>query len=289
MKFTQIILVLRLVLFLWASISPLIASAECIGDQSAKKIYTVYIVPQLTASEIFVNWSPLLKKLGEQSQKCFALIVPASIPQFEKELLSGKPDFAFANPYHAVMAFQSHQYIPLVADGKTQLNGLILVKANSKIKNLKELNNSEIAFPAPNSFGASLLTRMLLTQENVSFSANYVVSHKNVYRAVIAGDAIAGGGVNATFMREPEEIQSQLRVLRSTSSYRPHPFIANPNVPLEDRKLIQACFINLKSDKVNEKLLNDIEIPDPIAVNYANDYALIEKINLKKYVNPTRY
>ena len=258
--------------------------AECLGDKSVKKPRSVYIVPQLTVSQTHTLWAPLLEQLGIQSKQCFELVVPATIPLFEKEVLSGKPDFAFVNPYHAVMAFNARKFVPLIADGKNKLSGIIVVRADSKVSNLKGLNNSTIAFPAPNAFAASLLVRSLLTQAGVAYTTSYVKTHQNVYRSVITGDVLAGGGVNNTFDREPNEIKSQLKVLYETPSFMPHPFIANPRIPLGEQNAVKDAFIAMKNNPAISGLLNKVQIPDPIAVNYKKDYLPLAKLNLEKFV-----
>jgi phosphonate transport system substrate-binding protein len=53
------------------------------------------------------------------------------------------------NPYHAVLAFRAHKYILLIADGKNKLGGIIVVRADSEMPNLKDLNDSRISFPTP--------------------------------------------------------------------------------------------------------------------------------------------
>jgi phosphonate transport system substrate-binding protein len=257
---------------------------ECLGDKSAKNTRSVYIVPQLTVSQTFTLWAPLLEQLGIQSKQCFELVVPATIPLFEKEILSGKPDFAFVNPYHAVMAFNARKYIPLIADGKNKLSGIILIRADSKISNLKDLNGSTIAFPAPNSFAASLLTRSYLTQSGVAFTARYVNTHQNVYRSIIAGDVQAGGGVNNTFNRESDEIKSQLKILYETPSFMPHPFVANPRIPLGEQNDVKNAFLLMKSNPSTAGLLNKVQIPDPIEVNYKKDYLPLTKLKLEKFI-----
>jgi phosphonate transport system substrate-binding protein len=50
------------------------------------------------------------------------------------------------NPYHAVLAFRAHKYIPLIADGKNKLGGIIVVRVDSEMPNL---NDSRILFPTP--------------------------------------------------------------------------------------------------------------------------------------------
>jgi phosphonate transport system substrate-binding protein len=264
---------------------PFSAFGSCLGDQAAGKSRSVYIVPQLTVSKTYSNWAPFLEKLGLQSKQCFELIIPATIPLFEKELLSGKPDFAFVNPYHAVMAYRAKKYIPLVADGKNKLGGIIVVRADSNLNNLNALNGSKIAFPSPNSFGASLLVRSTLTKAGIAFEPIYVTSHQNVYRSVIAGDVIAGGGINNTFERESPEIKAQLKVMYTTPLFMAHPFVANPRVPLSEQKIIKETFISIKTDPSLMGLLDNLGIPDPIAVDYKNDYLPLEKLQLDKFVS----
>ena len=256
---------------------------ECIGDKTAKKLYSVYIVPQTAISQLYSHWVPLLEHLGKRSNQCFELIVPATIPVFEKQLLNGKADFAFVNPYHAVMAFKAHQYIPLIADGKNKLDGLIVVRADSNINKLKDLNHSKIAFPAPNAFAASLLIRSFLMQEGIVFEPIYVKSHKNVYWSVMTGDVPAGGGVNNTFFREPDEIKNQLRILYKTPMFMPHPFIANPRVPPNVQRAVQDAFLSMKKDPALAELLNNVQIPEPIAVDYRKDYMPIDRLRLEKF------
>ena len=271
-------------LLLLAATVPLFAFGKCIGDQSAKTSYSVYIVPQLTVTQTYSHWAPLLEHLGSKTQQCFELIIPQTIPLFEKALLSGKPDFVFMNPYHAVLAFRAHQYIPLIADGKNKLDGIIVVRADSNFSELKSLNNLTIAFPAPNAFAASLLLRATLAKEGVVIKPIYVNTHQNVYRSVIMGDASAGGGVNNTLDRELAEIKAQLKILYKTPSFMPHPFAVNPRVPLNNQRAVRDAFIAMKNDPALIKILNDVQIPDPIVVNYKKDYAPLEKLNLEKFV-----
>jgi len=264
---------------------PFAAFGSCLGDQTSGKSRSVYIVPQLTVAKTYSQWAPFLEKLGLQSKQCFELIIPATIPLFEKELLSGKPDFAFVNPYHAVMAYRAKKYTPLVADGMNKLGGIIVVRADSNLNNLNALNGSKIAFPSPNSFGASLLVRSTLTKAGIAFETIYVTSHQNTYRSVIAGDVIAGGGINNTFERESPEIKAQLKVMYTTPLFMAHPFVANPRVPLSEQKIIKETFISMKTDPSLMGLLDNLGIPDPIAVDYKNDYLPLEKLQLDKFVS----
>lgn len=259
------------------------ASAACVGDQSAKSAYKVYVVPQLTATQIYSRWSPLLERIGKETNHCFELIVPSSIPHFESDLLNGKPDFAYMNPYHAVMKWRDHQYIPLVASGDP-VYGILAIQNASKITAIKDLSRGRIAFPAPNAFAASLLIRATLAKEGISFEPVYVKTHSNVYRSVIRGDVEAGGGIQSTLMAEPPELKAELKTLMETKRYTSHPFSANSRVPERIRKEIQDSLIRLDQSNVGSDLLTGAQLAKVIPVTYKINYQPLENLQLEKFV-----
>ena len=263
------------------------AEAACLGDKSAPLTYSVYIVPQLTSTQIYASWAPLLQEIGIASRQCFELVITPTIPDFEIALLSGKPDFAFMNPYHLVMAHNAQGYVPLIADGSVKLDGFIVVRTDSPITSLQDLNAMRIAFPSPNAFAASLLIRAILAKEKIDIQTVYVKSHSNVYRSVILGDVQAGGGVNYTLSREPIEVQSMLRILYTSQGYMGHPFAANPRIPIRTRTLISNSFLNLKKNNEGKKMLDAAQIVAPVLVDYERDYARLEQLGLEDFVVPS--
>jgi phosphonate transport system substrate-binding protein len=260
------------------------AQAACLGNQGAEKVLTVAVVPQLTLTDTYSKWSPLLEQVGLISGQCFDLQIPKTIPAFEALLLKGVPDFAFLNPYHAVMAKRRMGYIPLLIDGQTKLTGILVVRIDSPIHRIQDLQGKEIAFPAPNSFAASLLIRAELEKKGIQIYPKYLKTHSGSYRAVALGEVVAAGGVNNTLQREEQALREKLRVLYETSGYASHPFVANPRVPLIIRRSVTEAFISLSKDPRGEKLLEGVQIPAPIPSDYQRDFAPLERLKLDKFV-----
>ena len=261
------------------------AGAElCVGDLSSDKHYSVYLIPRLPTAQLFHNWSPLLDRVGKESGLCFNLVIPKSFPKFEHAILTGKPDFAYLNPYHQVMVSRSPGYIPLVRDEHSKLAGVIVVNKDSPIQTLDQLDGKTVAFPAPNAYVASLLVRAMLAQKGIHITPKYVGSHSNVYRAVALGDIKAGGGANTTLSREPESLQSQLRVLYISPHYIPHPFSAHPRIPQQIREKVIKAFLKISADESGRKMLKAIQMEQPARANYAKDYKLLEKLKLENFV-----
>jgi phosphonate transport system substrate-binding protein len=258
--------------------------AACLGDASAVKTHTFDVVPQFTAAKIHTTWAPLLQRVGKDAGLCFELKIASSIPEFEQTFLKGQAQFAYVNPYHAVLAHQKQKYLPLLADGHETLTGILVVRKDSPIQNIDALADKPLAFPAPNAFAASLLIRAELAKKKINIQPVFVKNHSNVYRSVIAQDMLAGGGVNNTLESEASEIRSQLRVLYETEAYTPHPIITHPSVSQEARMRFFNAMQKLMQDDEGKKLLDQVNITKPQAVSYAKHYKVLESLKLDKFL-----
>lgn len=251
---------------------------------SEDKIYTLAVVPQLPPAEIHKNWTPFVERLSKETGVTIKLKFYKTIPDFEEAFLKGIPDFAFMNPYHAVMAKKKQGYIPLLRD-KTPLVGILVVKKDSRIQAVQDLNGKEIAFPAPNAYAAALYMRALLTEkEKIKFTPVYVKTHTNVYRHVALGKTTAGGGVNNTLQRESDEIKAQLKIIYETPGSAPHPLSAHPRVTEKIRKSLTDAILKIATEPEHQNMLNTVQMPKPVIADYNRDYLPIERLGLEKYV-----
>ncbi len=254
------------------------------GGAAAVDTYTLAVVPQFSPVDIGQRWTPLLTRLEKETGLRFQLRIPEKIPAFEREFLAGIPDFAFMNPYHAVMARKAQGYIPLVR-GREALSGILLVDGQGPIHSLQDLQGKTLAFPAPNAFGASLYMRALLEEkEKIRFNAIYVGTHQNVYRHVLLGEAMAGGGVNATLDKESPALRGRLKTLYTTPGVAPHPLAVHPRVPRPDRDKVFQALLRMARDSEGMRLLSRAELNDPLAADFARDYQPLEQLKLDRYV-----
>lgn len=261
-----------------------LADTHCLGDRSSKAVLQVSVVPQFAPTVLHARWAPLLERIGQKTGHCFRLLVTASIPEFERDLLRGEPDVAFVNPYHAVLARRAKGYLPLVRDDRQFLSGVVVVRGSSEIRTLADLRGKAVAFPAPNAFAASLLVRAQLAAQQIDIQPRYVKNHGNVYRAVALSEVTAGGGVNNTLQREEVGLRARLRVLYETPRYAPHPLVAHPRVPAQVRSALAAALIELAGTSDGQPLLEAVQMPQPVAADYSRDYAPLEALNLDRFV-----
>ena len=270
----------RSLIMLPAVFSILLVSYSSLAENS---IYTVGIVPQYDARRLYKIWRPILDELEQRTGLRFELKGSPTIPRFENKFMSGEFDFSYMNPYHMLLASDAEGYIPLVRDVGRTLHGVLVVRQNSGIESVQELDNVKIAFPAPNAVGASLQIRQELTDEfNINVDPIYVKSHDSVYLNVAIGQTAAGGGVQKTLKRQPANIRNKLRVIHSTRPISPHPFAAHPRVPEEIRNKVRDALISLGESESGKQLLAEIPI-NRIGAAAMADYEPLKNMKLDRF------
>lgn len=246
--------------------------------------YSIAVVPQSPAPTVQREWSPLLARLERETGIRLELRFYASIPDFERGVLAGEPDFVYLNPYIAVMARETQNYIPLLREGKQDLVGILVVKKESRLQDVHQLDGKVVAFPSPNALAASLYMRALLAEkEKIKVIPRYVKTHGNVYRHVLLGKAAAGGGVNKTLKKEPASLQREFRILYQTPGLAPHPLCVHPRVPGAVAARLVAAIMGLVNDSDGRAKLAAIAIPNPVRADYQRDYASLAELGLENY------
>lgn len=257
-----------------------------VTTRAAEPTYLFARAPQLSAMTLAETWGPLLARIKKDTGINFELRVYQTRIQFQAEISAGVPDFAYMNAYDAVHAKQLHGYTPLVRNIKP-LKGIIVVRKDSAFKSVQDLNGKSIAFPSPQSFGASLYPQdLLIHKEHIRYTPEYAGAHENVYRGVFLGKFAAGGGVVGTLNLEPDELKSQLRILYETPDLPSHPFVAHPRVPSEVVLNFTTALMNLINDEEGRALLKSANIETPVRADYAKDYQSLEGLDLGDSLTP---
>ena len=245
--------------------------------------YTVGVVPQFDARRTQKVWIPILKRLEAETGLSFKLVGSPDIPAFEKDFTAGKYDFAYMNPYHMIVANDKQGYTPILRDIARKLYGIIVVKKDSPITSVEQLDGKNIALPAPNALGAALIPRTeFATKFKIKPDYKYVKSHTSVYLNVLLGQADAGGGVQKTFSQQKPKISDNLRVLYETTKVSPHPIAVHPRITPEVSQRVQDAFLKMATSKADMKLLQKIPMKK-LGAAKLSDYEELREMGLEDF------
>ena len=249
---------------------------------AADDVLTVGVVPQYSPREILQSWGPVLDEISRRSGVTWKLLGNKDIPSFELALEAGEFDFAYANPYQGLRANRKQGYVPMVRD-QTPLAGILVVRKDSRWQKVADLAGQAIAFPAPNSLGASLLMRAELDAvHQLTFSAQYSASHSSAYLSTLRGLTAATGGVESTFQLLSAADKASLRVLYRTRETPSHPFMAHPRVPDVVRRRIEQAWLELAADPAWDEALARIPF-DHLVKTRLEDYKVLDRMDLGRY------
>ena len=245
--------------------------------------YTVGVVPQFEARRIAEIWQPLLDEVRRQSGIELELMTPANIPAFEVELKKGAYDFVYMNPYHAIVANKSQGYMPLLRDTGRNLYGIMVVRKDSPLQSVNELDGKTVAFPSPNALGAALIPRAEFANKyNIKVNEIYVKSHSSVYLNVLLGKADAGGGVQKTLAQQPAEIRDELRVLYQTDEVPSHPIASHPRVSKDIQESVVAALLEIGASEPGALMLKNIPMKK-IGRTEIIDYNSLNNLGLEQF------
>jgi phosphonate transport system substrate-binding protein len=265
------------------SIQVLLLLFISLNSLAQERVYLLGVVPQFQPEKLHNIWFPIVKKLEEKTGLKFKMVDSSTIPVFEKSFIKGEFDFAYMNPYHMIVAKKKQGYLPLIRDHGRKLFGILVVRKDSPIQNLKELKGKKISFPAPNALGASLLMRTdLKSVHKLDFNPVYTQTHSSSYLHVIMGITQAGGGVRGTFNRQPEEIRNNLRVIYETRKLQPHPLAVHPRVSKHVAQKVKKALLEIGQTKEGKELMKKIPIKK-IGEASMKDYRILLQLGLEKF------
>ncbi len=290
MKLLNFTILFSCLIFLFSACDPNAESSTTtseIEQAATQKVLKIGVVPQFSPKRIITIWSPIIEELEQKTGYKFQIIGTPSIPEFEKEYQKGTYDIAYMNPYHSVVANQMQGYEAVLRDGTKSLFGVLVVKKEDNIRDIKELDGEKLSFPAPNALGASLLMRTeLKTVHNIEIEPVYVKTHTNSYLSVLEGKTRAGGGVMRTFNELGDDIKNQLRIFYETQKTPPHPIVIHPRVDKQTREAVVNALLEMGSDEELNAYLEKIPIKK-ITKTTQEAYRMLEDLGMEKfYVNP---
>ncbi|MGS0682945.1 phosphate/phosphite/phosphonate ABC transporter substrate-binding protein [Shewanella sp. 125m-7] len=244
------------VLYWFVLMSCYSSAAAAVGVEP--KVLTFGVVPQQAASTLAKGWAPVLAELSQNAKLDLQFATAPDIPTFERRLAQGEYDIAYMNPYHFTVFHDSPGYVALAKETDKHIKGLIVVRKDSAISELGDLNGKSLAFPAPAAFAASVIPRAILKQQHIVHNTKYVGSHDSVYLAVAQGLVDAGGGVGRTFSNMDSDVTQQLKVLWRTPGYTPHAIATHPRVSQAQRTALLNELLALSTTSEGRTLLNGL-------------------------------
>lgn len=239
------------------------------------------VIPQYSPQESARQWQPLLDHVSAATGIPLRFATASRISPFHDRVLAGDYDFVFLNSLmyrevHERLAYRALARVSATARG-------VLVVRQTGPRRLGDLADKTLAFPAPTAV-ATVLIRADLKAAGVPYHYGYFGSHESVYRAVVAGEYVAGAGVDRTLAQLPSAMRRQLRVLHRTDPFMSHVIAVHPRVPPAEAARLQHALLSAHDAEVSRPLLAPLGFDRLVAVSERD----LDAVRRLAYPKPTR-
>lgn len=259
----------RLLLLLLAWLLPSPAAA---APPAAAHTYTLAVIPIMPPAEVKRRWQPLLDEITRASGLQFRFRFYHDFAAFEQGLAAGEVDFAVASP---VLIWQHRERYRPILRGRLPLTGQIVVRHDSPVRQLSDLDQRTLAFQEGDTLTTNVLLLRALRAQKVAFQPRPMNTESSALRSVVLGKNDAALVNNYLILLLPPGIVPRLRVIHSTPEAPPPAILAHRACPPEACQKFRDAVIGMR--ETHPVLLGTILMADMVEADLERDYGVMAR------------
>lgn len=245
---------------------------------SVTKTYVIGIHPLHNPSKLYEVFNPLAEYLSQQIPTVkFRIEASKDYACFNRKIEQESLDFLLPNPYQTLNAINKNYQVINQMGSDDLFRGIILVRKDQNIKDIKQLKNKSIAYPAPTALAATMMPQYYLQTHGLNVKNNtqtyYVGSQESSILNVYTQKTLAAATWTVPWLelqKKQSEIANELEVLVQTdslpnNSFMYHTLKVNPNLALR----VQTLLSNLHNTPEGQALLESMNLTE--VYNATND------------------
>lgn len=241
---------------------------EFINNEN-QKVKTLIFAPHPLHNPERLNkmFGPIVELLNKElTGYHFKLEASRDYQEYNFKIKNQKPDILLPNPYQTLLGIKSGYHVFGKMGDDFNFKGIILVRKNSNINELKDLINKKIAFPAKSAVAATMLPRLYLHDHGLkegTYYPQFVTTQESTMLAVIHGEADAASTWPMTwnsFSSDNQQAKEELKIIVETETLINNSLMYKSDMdPLLIEK-IKTFFLNLHLTSEGKEILSRIKL-----------------------------
>ena len=255
------------------------------GAASGDEPLQVGLIPNENPEEVEAQYQPLEDYLKEETGRKVELSVPTTYNSVVEAMVSGELDLAYFGGLTYVQARERANVHPLFTEvnprtGTTRYHSVIIVPAESNIRQVEDIEGKTFAFGSVSSTSGSLYPAIMLDAAGIDYRTDlgekiYTNGHDATALAVANGQ-VAAGGLEDRILYDMEEEgivqESKIRVIEKSAPIEGYPWVVRDDLPDRDEQALTDAFLGIE----DPELLDLLRAEDYEKVQ-ASDYDYVEK------------
>jgi len=237
------------------------------ASAKAAKEYRFAVHPLHNPAKLFAVYGPIVERLNAAIPEArFILEASRNYEEFDKKLYGRQFDLALPNPYQTVNAL-GHGYRVFGKMGDDdQFRGIFLVRKDSPIREVADLNGKVVSFPAKTALAAAMLPQHFLQEHGLpigTYEARYVGSQESSIMNAYLGDSAAAATWPPpwiAFQKDHPDRAAQLKVAWRTESLPNNGLVARDDFPPALLHKVAAILFSLQQSSDGRALLERLPL-----------------------------
>ncbi len=233
-----------------------------------KSVYIFGVHPLHNPKRLFEVYQPMVDYINARIDGSeLRLEASRNYAAYDKKLFSGYFHFSLPNPYQTIISLQNgYRVFGKMADDEN-FRGIILVRKDSQIKEVKDLLGKVVSYPAPTALAATMMPQWYLQQHGLSvkddITNSYVGSQESSIMNVYLGKSVAASTWPPpwrAFIKERPEIAEQVMIKWETKPLLNNGLVVRKDVPVELVERVKKIIFTLHRNPEGRKILSAMEL-----------------------------
>lgn len=235
--------------------------------QNGQTVWRFAVHPLHNPGKLISSYQPLIAHLNASIPEArFALETSRDYQDYERKIRTGTLGFLLPNPWQTLEAMKVGYEVIAMAGVPGDFKGVIVVRKDSRLKEVGDLRGLAVSYPAPTAVAACLLPQWFFHEKGLDVNRGivnrYVGSQESSIMSVYLGESAAGCTWPPpwrAFQREHPEEASQLRVIWETPSLVNNSVMVHKSVPPAVRQQLRRLLVELDRTPAGRAILAGIE------------------------------
>lgn len=236
-------------------------SAPVSGADKGALVFGVF--PHMPATRLLQVFTPVAEDFSRALGEPVKLRTRPDFEQFAAELQAETYDIAFIQPLDYVWLHDRHGYLPL-ARRDAPLQTVIVVNADSGIRNLRDLKGKTLAQAAPRAAVTQIIAAALKVEGydiDKDFKRSFSANHFACIQKVITGEADACGTAARALAHWQDVKDSHgFRVIYEAPDMPHALFVVHPRVPPKQRRILLDTILSWPHTERGREILSRGEL-----------------------------
>ncbi|MEO5977026.1 MAG: phosphate/phosphite/phosphonate ABC transporter substrate-binding protein [Chryseolinea sp.] len=254
-----------------------------------------YLTPSISKEIVEKNGGYIKEFLQKETGVQINLVVPSGYDAVVEAFGKANPCFAIMGSLSYVDANKKYQAmvkLRTVRYGRAVYQGMIVVSANSNIKDLKDLNGKAIAYTDELSTSGYLYPKSMLQKANVTAGKEiFAKKHDEVIKLVYEGKADAGAAFYSPPSTKGEihdardrvrakypDVEKKVIILVTTDPIPNDPVVFSKQFDAETARKLYTALVKFSTDAKGKQVLLDLYGTEGFTKASDTDYDSLRKL-----------